>query len=36
VKNWVFVATNVLMLATAALGQWIYLRNARRERSRKK
>ena len=31
VENWVFVATNVLMLATAALGQWIYLRNVRRE-----
>ena len=31
VENWVFVATNVLMLATASLGQWIYLRNVRRE-----
>ena len=31
VENWVFVATNILMLATAALGQWIYLRNAQRE-----
>ena len=29
--NWVFVATNVLMLATAGLGQWIYLRNRKRE-----
>lgn len=36
VKNWVFVATNLLMLATAAIGQWIYLRNARRERAQKK
>jgi len=27
VGNWVFVVTNVLMLATAAVGQWIYLRN---------
>jgi len=29
--NWVFVVTNVLMLVTAAGGQWIYLRNRRRE-----
>jgi len=29
--NWVFVATNLLMLATAGVGQWIYLRNKRRE-----
>ena len=36
VANWVFVATNVLMLATAALGQWIFLRNGRREATRKK
>jgi MtN3 and saliva related transmembrane protein len=36
IGNWVFVATNVLMLATAALGQWIYLRNVRREATRKK
>ena len=36
VENWVFVATNVLMLATAALGQWIYLRNVRFEERRKK
>ena len=25
--NWVFVVTNVLMLLTAGLGQWIYLSN---------
>jgi len=25
--NWVFVVTNVLMLLTAGLGQWIYLGN---------
>ncbi len=30
-SNWVFVVTNVLMLATAGIGQWIYLRNKRRE-----
>lgn len=30
--NWVFVVTNVLMLATAGIGQWIYLRNKRREK----
>jgi uncharacterized protein with PQ loop repeat len=31
--NWVFVVTNVLMLVTAALGQWIYLANKRRSAS---
>jgi uncharacterized protein with PQ loop repeat len=36
VENWVFVATNVLMLVTAAFGQWIYLRNVRRESTSKK
>jgi len=35
-RNWVFVVTNVLMLATAAIGQWIFLRNVRRESLRKK
>jgi MtN3 and saliva related transmembrane protein len=30
--NWVFVVTNVLMLVTAALGQWVYLANRRRPR----
>jgi uncharacterized protein with PQ loop repeat len=30
--NWVFVVTNVLMLATAGVGQWIYLSNERREK----
>jgi MtN3 and saliva related transmembrane protein len=34
--NWVFVVTNVLMLATAAIGEWIYLHNRRRERKRAK
>jgi len=29
--NWVFVTTNLLMFATAAAGQWIYLRNKRDE-----
>jgi uncharacterized protein with PQ loop repeat len=29
--NWVFVVTNLLMLATAAIGQRIYLCNKRRE-----
>jgi MtN3 and saliva related transmembrane protein len=28
-RNWVFVVTNVLMLGTALLGQWIYLHNKR-------
>jgi MtN3 and saliva related transmembrane protein len=31
VGNWVFVMSNVLMMATAGVGQWIYLRNKRRE-----
>ena len=26
-RNWVFVVTNVLMLATAVVGQWLFLRN---------
>jgi MtN3 and saliva related transmembrane protein len=30
-RNWVFVVTNVLMLATALVGQSIYLRNKRRQ-----
>jgi uncharacterized protein with PQ loop repeat len=29
--NWVFVVTNVLMLMTAGMGQWLYLHNKRRE-----
>ena len=29
-KSWVFVATNLLILLTALLGQWVYLRNKRR------
>jgi MtN3 and saliva related transmembrane protein len=32
--NWVFVVTNVLMLVTAALGQWVYLANRRRPHRR--
>ena len=35
VGNWVFVATNVLMLATSGLGQWIYVRNLRLEEHQK-
>lgn len=31
--NWVFVVTNVPILATAGTGQWIYLRNKRSEES---
>jgi uncharacterized protein with PQ loop repeat len=30
-QNWVFVVTNVLMLATAGIGQWIFLSNKSRE-----
>jgi uncharacterized protein with PQ loop repeat len=29
--NWIFMTTNLLMLATAGTGQWIYLRNRRQE-----
>ena len=28
--NWVFVVTNALILATAILGEWIYMHNRRR------
>jgi MtN3 and saliva related transmembrane protein len=28
-KNWVFLATNLLLVANAALGQWVTLRNRR-------
>lgn len=31
-KDWVFVATNAVMLLTAVLGQYIYLRNQRKTR----
>ena len=29
--NWVFVVTNALLLVTAAVGEWIYLRNRKLE-----
>jgi MtN3 and saliva related transmembrane protein len=32
--NWVFVVTNALMLITALLGEWIYLRNKKSRRHR--
>jgi MtN3 and saliva related transmembrane protein len=32
VYSWVFVATNAVMLATAILGQYVYLRNCRKNR----
>jgi MtN3 and saliva related transmembrane protein len=31
-KNWVFLVTNLLMLGTALLGQWIYLHNKRHQK----
>lgn len=34
--NWVFVVTNVLMLATAGIGQWLYLHNKGREKHAEK
>jgi uncharacterized protein with PQ loop repeat len=33
-RDWVFVATNAVMLVTALLGQCIYLRNQRKTRRR--
>lgn len=30
-NDWIFVVTNVLILLTAGVGQWVYLRNKRRE-----
>jgi uncharacterized protein with PQ loop repeat len=35
VDNWVFVVTNSLLLITAAVGQWIFLRNRKREQARR-
>ncbi|MEO8464479.1 MAG: SemiSWEET family transporter [Gammaproteobacteria bacterium] len=32
-KNWVFVFTNAVLLVTAVIGQFIYLRNLHRESS---
>ncbi|HVA14412.1 MAG TPA: hypothetical protein VNF99_14265 [Stellaceae bacterium] len=32
--DWVFVATNAVMLVTALLGQYIYLRNSRKRPGR--
>lgn len=34
VENWVFVVTNALLLVTAALGEWIFLRNRKLEKGR--
>jgi uncharacterized protein with PQ loop repeat len=31
IGNWVFVVTNIMLLATALLGQWIFSRNRRLE-----
>lgn len=30
-ENWVFLVTNLLLLLTAAMGQWMYVRNKQRE-----
>jgi MtN3 and saliva related transmembrane protein len=30
-ENWVFLVTNLLLLITAAMGQWMYVRNKHRE-----
>jgi hypothetical protein len=34
VNNWVFVATNLMLIVTAVAGQMIYRRNAHREAGR--
>src|SRR6476620_11734519 len=34
VDNWVFVATNGLLLVTAAVGECIFIRNRKREEAR--
>ena len=34
-RDWVFVATNVVMLANALLGQYIYLQNRRKGHCRR-
>ncbi|MDQ3493991.1 MAG: SemiSWEET family transporter [Pseudomonadota bacterium] len=31
IGNWIFVLTNIMLLATALLGQWIFRRNRRLE-----
>jgi uncharacterized protein with PQ loop repeat len=31
VGNWVFVVTNALIAVTASVGQWLYVRNRKRE-----
>lgn len=36
VHNWVFLATNTALIATAVLGELIYLRNRRRGGARKR
>jgi uncharacterized protein with PQ loop repeat len=33
-QSWVFLFTNVLLLITAAMGQWMYVRNKHREEKR--
>jgi MtN3 and saliva related transmembrane protein len=33
-ENWVFLVTNLLLLITAAMGQWMYVRNKQREEKR--
>jgi MtN3 and saliva related transmembrane protein len=33
-QNWVFLVTNLLLLITAAMGQWMYVRNKHREEKR--
>ena len=29
-RNWVFLVSNIALLCTAVLGQWLYLRNAKK------
>ena len=32
-RNWVFIVSNVLILGTAVVGQWLYLRNERKAKA---
>jgi len=31
-ENWVFLVTNLLLLITAAMGQWMYVRNKKNKK----
>jgi MtN3 and saliva related transmembrane protein len=35
-RNWVFLCSNLALLGTAVLGQWLYLRNERNKKTKSK